>query len=139
MRRAGFTLVEVLVALGVLAVGIGGVMALFAGAAGTHRRAVEETAAAIIADTVIAEQRALFSRRPGSEPAVQDRVPVPGYELYTVSLLPFVLARDEASGVAVQVYLEVRVHYMSRGRERTTSYRTVFYRQAGGLARGSTT
>ena len=76
--RGGFTLVEILVALGVLTLGIGGVLAIFTAAAATHRQALDETVTSIIADSVIAEQRAAFNRSRYSEPLPLQDQPAPG-------------------------------------------------------------
>ncbi len=127
--RRGFTLIEVLVALGILALGIGGVMAIFVAASATHRRALDETTAAIIAETVIAEQRAAFNRSHSDDPVPLDHAPVPGYELYRVSVRPVALARDPLLGRTVHMYLEVEVHYNSQGRPRSETYRTVLFRE----------
>lgn len=127
--RRGFTLIEVMVALGVLVIGVTGILAIFAAAASTHRRALEETTAAIIAGSVIAEQRAAFVRNKFGEPVAIKEEPVPGYELYSCTVTPTILAREPATGRTVQLYLEVGVHFMSRGRKRTISYRTVFFRE----------
>jgi hypothetical protein len=118
-----------MVALGVLVVGVAGILAIFAAAAATHRRALEETSAAIIADSVVAEQRAAFVRNKFGEPPAIKEEPVPGYELYSCSVTPTVLAREPSTGRTVHLYVEVGVHFMSRGKKRTIKYRTVFFRE----------
>ncbi|MHC4914766.1 MAG: type IV pilus modification PilV family protein [Planctomycetota bacterium] len=127
--RRGFTLIEVLVALGILALGIGGAMAMFVAASATHRRALDDTAAAIIAETVIAEQRAAFNRSHSEDPVPLKRAAVPGYELYWVSVRPVVLARDPLLGRTVHMYLEVEVHFNQQGRDRSETYRTILFRE----------
>jgi prepilin-type N-terminal cleavage/methylation domain-containing protein len=129
MNRRGFSLLEVVVAMGILALGIGGVMAIFVAATAAHRQALEETTAAIIADTVIAEQRAAFGRNRYSDPVEVKEQPVPGYDLYTVSVMPTVLEREPETSRPVQVYLEVTVHYQNRGVRRRTVYRTILFRE----------
>jgi len=57
MTRRGFTLVEILVALAVLALGATSVFALIATAGATHRLAVSQSVAAFIADSVFSEVR----------------------------------------------------------------------------------
>ncbi len=127
--RRGFSLVEVMVALGVLAVGIGGVLAIFAAAAATHRRALDETVTAIIGNSVVAEQRAAFNRNRYGEPLAVSRAPVPGHDLYTCSVTPTVLEREPETGRTVHLYLEVAVHYQRRGRGRTALFRTILFRE----------
>ena len=127
--RRGFSLVEVMVAMGVLAVGIGGVLALFAIATANHRRALDETITAMIGNTVISEQRAAFNRNRYAEPVAVSKQPVPGYEMHTCSVTPTVLGREPETGRTVHLYLEVGVHYQRRGRERTVVFRTVLFRE----------
>ena len=141
-RARGFTLMEVMVALGVLALGIGGVLAMFTGAAAIHRRALDETAAAIIAESAAAEFRAEFnadavraeasadvSRRKYQDPVAVEREPVPGFPLYSCSLRPTVLERERQTGRAVQVYLEVAVVWQRRGAPHEEVYRTILFRE----------
>ena len=52
---AGFSLLEVLVAMFILSIGAASVLALYAAAARTHRRSVDRTHAALIAERVFAE------------------------------------------------------------------------------------
>lgn len=55
MRRSrGFTLVEILIAVAILGVGVAGIIALFPATIQTASRAVEDTYAASIADSVVA-------------------------------------------------------------------------------------
>ncbi|MCW8137542.1 MAG: prepilin-type N-terminal cleavage/methylation domain-containing protein [Planctomycetota bacterium] len=54
-RRAGFTLLEVLVALGVLAIGATAAFSLLVAAASAGRRAEHQVHAALIADTVLSD------------------------------------------------------------------------------------
>ena len=54
-RRAGFTLLEILVALGIFAIAIASIMSLLLVAASSHKRAVDNTRAAMLAETVLAE------------------------------------------------------------------------------------
>jgi prepilin-type N-terminal cleavage/methylation domain-containing protein len=50
---SAFTLIEVLLAIGILAIGITSVLFLFTMGARSHRRAVDRTRAALLAETVI--------------------------------------------------------------------------------------
>jgi type II secretion system protein I len=65
-RRAGFTLIEVLIALAVFTVGAAGLLSLYAAAASTHRRAVDRTNAALVAEKVLAMASVLY--RVGERP-----------------------------------------------------------------------
>lgn len=60
-RAAGFSLLEILIAMMILAIGAASVLSLFAAAASTHRRALDRTQAALIAERVLAEARARYA------------------------------------------------------------------------------
>jgi prepilin-type N-terminal cleavage/methylation domain-containing protein len=64
--RGGFSLLEVLVAMVILTVGATSLIALFAAAAATHKRAVDRLHASEVAEEVLAEVRARYL--PGKEP-----------------------------------------------------------------------
>jgi prepilin-type N-terminal cleavage/methylation domain-containing protein len=74
MRRKGFTLIEVLIAVAILALGIGGILALFPSTIQTASLAVEDTYASSIADSVVASLAAarrehqVFSALPTTAP-----------------------------------------------------------------------
>jgi Tfp pilus assembly protein PilV len=127
-RRGGFTLVEVTVALGCLALGIGGVLAMFVAAVSVHRHAVNETAAAIVADSVAAEARARFNRGEDLDLLAPGEEPAPGFPRFTVMLRSTVTARDPSGGRAVELYVEIVVGRRVQGAKRTETYRTVLFR-----------
>jgi len=57
-RRSAFTLMEILLAIGILAIGITSVLFLFAMGARSHRRAVDRTRSALLAEAVFNQLRA---------------------------------------------------------------------------------
>ena len=129
-------------ALGVLTMGIGGVLAMFMGAAAAHRRSLDETAAAIIAESTMAELRAEFNadtvraeasadvgRRKYQDPVATEGEPVPGFPLYSCSVRPTVLERERQTGRAVQAYVEVAVIWQRRSKPREEVYRTILFRE----------
>jgi len=59
--NSGFSLLEVLIAMAVLTVGAGSLIALFAAASSTHRRSVDRTRAALVADEIVAQAQLLYS------------------------------------------------------------------------------
>jgi len=65
LRRAGFSLLEVLVAMVILTIGATSLIALFAAAAATHKRSVDRTKAAMIAEVILSEVKARYT--PGSD------------------------------------------------------------------------
>ncbi len=60
-RRAGFSLLEVLIAMLILSVGAASVLALFAAAASTHKRSVDRTHAALLAERIFSEVEARYA------------------------------------------------------------------------------
>ena len=52
-RRSGLSLVEVLVAMLILTIGATSLLALFASASSTHKRAVDRTHAALVAEQIL--------------------------------------------------------------------------------------
>ncbi|MCX7803622.1 MAG: hypothetical protein N3A38_00395 [Planctomycetota bacterium] len=126
------TLVEVLVALGILVVGMIGVLSLVTAAVRAQKRAVDEASAAELAETVMADLRAKFET--GSLPlggmgAAEISHPhYPGYR-YTVRLIPTdenrpadPRARGQAPPKAY--FVEVEVIWAERGEKRSAAFRT---------------
>ncbi|HUW32291.1 MAG TPA: prepilin-type N-terminal cleavage/methylation domain-containing protein [Planctomycetota bacterium] len=61
--RAGFTLIEILMAIGILVVGLTGVIALYAVAVDAHRATVEQAGAASLAESMLSGITADFTAR----------------------------------------------------------------------------
>ena len=51
--RRAFSLIEILIAMAVLAIGMVGVMAAFTSAIGLHKRGIDQTSAALLAETIL--------------------------------------------------------------------------------------
>lgn len=64
MRRGGrgFTLMEILIALGIFVIAASSIMSLFVVAASTHKRAVDNTRAAMLAESLLSELEADVKR-----------------------------------------------------------------------------
>lgn len=144
----GFTLVEILIALGIMAVGITAVIGVFVMATATHKRAVDETTAALIAQTALADLRGRLTASfdaaalepagmaavaPGAESATPPVLyfrknaadpSYPGYR-YDVLLTP-VDAQDPA--LADAFHAEVVVRWLATGKERGETFHTVVAR-----------
>ena len=58
--RTGVTLIEVLIAILIFSVGATSLLALFAAASATHRRGVDRTHAALIAEEILSEVQARY-------------------------------------------------------------------------------
>ena len=62
-RAAGFTLIEIMIAIGILVVGLTGVIALYAVAVDAHKSAVEQSGAAALAESMLSGITADFTAR----------------------------------------------------------------------------
>ena len=119
----GFTMIELLVAIAILAMASGGVLAVFAAATRSHARAIDGTEAAIIATGLVAEARTEFRER-GGPPERQD-VKIPGKPRYSYDRECFPL--DDSGD---EVLLRIRVHWSRRGNETHLDFDTIIFRKA---------
>ena len=71
-RDSGFTLIEVMVALGVLTIGIGSAIALFTAATASHRRAIDRDHAVSIAEHVFSNIEGALHHGAGIDDLVAD-------------------------------------------------------------------
>ncbi|MHC5036899.1 MAG: type IV pilus modification PilV family protein [Planctomycetota bacterium] len=60
-RNSGFSLLEVLVALGIVTIGVTAVLALFASGVDIHKQAVDQSNAALVAQTLASELEAKYT------------------------------------------------------------------------------
>jgi len=119
----GFTMIELLVAIAILAMAAGGVMAVFAAATRSHARAVDGTEAAVIATGLVAEARAEFRERGGPPERRDVRVPHKPRYTYDRECYPLDAAGDE-------MLLRIRVRWSRRGRETHLDFDTIIFRKA---------
>jgi type II secretion system protein I len=122
-QSQGFTLLEVMIAMLILSVGAASILSLFAAAASTHRRAVDRTRAALVAERVLGEARVLYA--PGKEPGeiveeLKKRLPaeIDGYLHETVLFHPEGWKADE-------LVARVMVRWRQSGAERSETFHTV--------------
>jgi hypothetical protein len=118
-----------MVAMGVLAVGIGGVLAMFMGASAAHRGSLDETTAAMVGEGALAEYRAEFNASGIKDPLPVDKAPADGFPFFFYSVRPTVLEREPGTLRALQVYVEVEVGWQRQGRPRTIIYRSILFRE----------
>ena len=62
-HRAGFTLIEILMAMAILVIGMAGVMGLYAVAVDAHRQAMDNAGVALLAQNLLSEVTADFTSR----------------------------------------------------------------------------
>ena len=113
-----FTLIEVLIAVGIFATAFAGVFAVLAAGAESRRRAEDGTEAAIIATSLAAEARARF-REAGSLTPVKDR-PWPTNPRYAFDLDYIPLDKD-----GEEVFMRIRVHWLRGGERRHVDFDTI--------------
>ncbi|MEM7260703.1 MAG: prepilin-type N-terminal cleavage/methylation domain-containing protein [Planctomycetota bacterium] len=129
-RQAGFSLLEIIIALGILAVGIASAIALFAAATAAHKRAIDRTHAAAIAEQTFADVESALARgvtpdeiaaRPPLE-GIQENYP--GYQV--------VIGFFEVSGPTAddELLVEVRVQWSFRGGDREEIFQQLVVRSA---------
>ena len=137
-QRSGFTIIEVVVAMGLLLLGMTSILGLLSFGAALSRTAQLRNSAASAAETVVADlEETLFPLVVDPETGqvvvgrpkdVVDR-PVPGSDgiFYTarVSGDP----RDTRSGGPMRWRVDVEMHWMTRGRERSRSFTTLLLRE----------
>jgi prepilin-type N-terminal cleavage/methylation domain-containing protein len=123
--RGGFSLIEVLIAMLILSVGAASILALFAAAASTHRRSVDRTHAALVAERVISEARAAYDFGKTAEEVLAElktRVPeeIEGYrhDIYLVH-------PDGPEWAETELFARVTVRWRESGQERSESFNTV--------------
>lgn len=126
---SGFTLIEVMVALGVLTIGIGSAIALFTAATASHRRAIDRDHAVSIAEHVLsniegalhhgAEIDALIASPPLE--SVERRWP--GYKIE----IRYGLAPSNGRYID-EILVEVGITWRSRGRSKSEIFRQIMVR-----------
>lgn len=125
-KEDGFTIIEVLIALGILVVGMLGIIALLAVATRSHTRAKHAVNATMIATSEIADARHKLSnsRAALSSAATakfQKHKLYPRYD-YKVDVVP--LDRDGR-----EVYVRVTVRWKQRGRNVEEVFETIVLRR----------
>lgn len=124
-RSAGFSLLEVLIALFILSVGAASVLALFAAGASTHKRSVDRTNAAILAERVFSEARAAYEE--GDDPAevlekLKKRLPeeIDGYHQELSLHHPEVPGWGDS-----ELYARVTIRWRQSDGDRTQEFHTI--------------
>ena len=119
-RAGGFTLIEIMVALGIMAIGVTSALSLFAGATALHKRALDKMNSAFMADTVLSEvgDRLMTSTAADLGNSSAGVVPgFPGYE-YKVTYTPL----DDADQ---EWFLECEITWNVKGIKQIEKFQTI--------------
>ena len=120
--QEGFTLVEVLVAVCIFMLGILGVIALFGSAAKSGRQAADETNAALLAQTVVAELRSQVNAGHKITAVIErSHDDFPGYK-YSVEAVEL----DDGDR---EYYVEIDIFWKRRSRVRSEKFKTIIIRK----------
>ena len=123
--KEGFSLVEVLIAMVVLGIGAASLVALFAAGSSTHKRSVDRTRAALVAERVIADAAYLYTQ--GVTPrevteGVRERLPeeIDGYRHRVVAFHP-----EGEEWSAQELFIEVEIRWKRSGQSRAETFATI--------------
>lgn len=124
MRRPhGFSLIEILIALAILAVGLVSVFALFGAATMTHHRGVDHTTVGLLALSALAEAKeALSGDSPPADVEGQKLPGFPDYYSYDIKYEPIGTGRLEYKVV-------VTVKWQRGGDPKSEVFETILLRQ----------
>ncbi len=121
----GFSLLEVLIAMLILSVGAASLLALFAAAATTHKKSIDRTQAALLAERVFSEARAAYTFGKTEDEVLAElkqRLPdqVGDYrqELY-------LLNPDGDEWAETELFARVTIRWKESGAERSESFHTI--------------
>ncbi|TAJ24841.1 MAG: hypothetical protein EPO68_00880 [Planctomycetota bacterium] len=130
--RAGFTLLEVVLAMGILLLGLSVVLGLLSFGAALARTSAMRTSSAQAVEAVLADlEETLFPLDPNGEAGEPEAVverKLPGNAQIYYSAKPVLLPIDAAS-VVEEYHVEVELGWTSSGVAKTARFETVFPRQ----------
>jgi type II secretory pathway pseudopilin PulG len=131
MRRPpkAMTLIEVLLAMAILITGLVAIFSLLNTGFQSHKRAVQETEAAMVASSALDELRALFSRGVIPESDAKDKFrpseDFPNYstrrEIYPVN------TSQNSSALDLEYFVRLEVRWKQRGDDKMTRVDTVMF------------
>ncbi len=122
--QEGFTLLEVIVALGILTLGIASALGLFAAATAAQKRAIDQVNSAVIAEQAFADFESALSRGVEidtlvkSPPFTSVEASYPGYTVRIVEL--------RASEEQEAFWLAIEVFWKFKGRESSERFEQYF-------------
>jgi type II secretory pathway pseudopilin PulG len=134
----GMTLIEVMIATGILVFGMVAILAIILTAQRSHQRAVHETNAVLVANSVLSELRAMMDKGnlpetyPPDKPFEQlpQHRDYPDYR-YAVSLKKLEAQRRNPNAPLLgdEYYVEVTVFWAQRGEAQSATFQTAMFLQ----------
>lgn len=122
--NGGFTLIEILVALFVMLIGLSSAFALFAAATAMHKRATDQSMAAIMADSVFSEVESKLTSGVDISRIARLDAKFPKYEgyRYDLTLIPMDENEDE-------IYVRLAIRWSTQGKELSRVFSTILIRR----------
>jgi len=121
-RTQGFTLIEILVALAILAFGMTAVLSLFIAGVRTYKRAMDQSTAAMLAESVLADLEEDLKGDFVPDPVfAQTRPHFPGYK-YDLELKPLDVENHE-------ILVSLTIWWGEGKRRRTEVFQTILLRK----------
>ena len=122
-KKQAFTLIEILLALLIFVIGSVSLWALFISAIETHKRAIDEQQAALLAETLVAELRQQQIVKHARLEPIKDGTH-PGFPGYRYNVVFSDLGQQA-------VLVALTIGYRRHGRRHEEFFRTVVYRRFG--------
>ena len=122
--RSGFTLVEILVALGIFVVGMGSIVGLLMAATWSHRQAQIETDVTLLVDSLVSEIESsprFVIKQPLANIQKRESRQYPGFS-YNVRF-------EALDSVGFEVLSLIEVEWTERGEKRSRVFRTILLRK----------
>lgn len=133
--RAGFTLLEVVLAMGILVLGLSSLLGLFTFGAALTRQAGLRSISATAVDSIMADLEAsLFPLESGGtagEPAVFENRDVPGADgvVYSAVAEPNIDGPLNRAGDPLEYRVDIELAWRTQGVRRTKSFTTLMLRE----------
>jgi len=128
----GMTLIEIMVAFAILVVGLVSIFAMLNAALRSHKRAMNETEAAIVAESVLADLRSEFQRgkivKSDGKGMFEPSVDFPDYSVRK-TIVPLEPARKGVAGAGGdrEFFVRVEVRWSSQGDNKSVNVDSILF------------